>query len=123
METKNITITKYSGEEAFFDAGKLRSSLQRSGAGQELIEQVVSEVVKILYPGITTKEIYERAFALLRKRSRPAAAKYNLKKHFMTWGLLDTPLKNLCQHYTRRRGSQHKQVNWYRAIAYSTRWM
>ena len=39
-----------------------------------------------LYPGITTKEIYRRAFSMLRKASAHLAAEYKLKKAFQELG-------------------------------------
>src|SRR5690625_5754516 len=78
--TGSINVTKYSGETAPFDVEKLRQSLQRSGAKENVIDAVVKKVLQSLYEGISTQEIYKRAFALLRKKERPAAARYNLKR-------------------------------------------
>lgn len=83
---KDIVVIKMSGEKDLFDASKLRHSLKRSGAKDKDIEQVVHEVEDILYDGITTKEIYKKAFALMRKKHRPSAARYKLKKAIMELG-------------------------------------
>lgn len=84
--TKNIWIIKNSGNQAQFSKAKLRRSLIKSGASNKDIQYIISEIEKILYPGISTKEIYKKAFALLRKTSRPTAAKYKLKKALMELG-------------------------------------
>ena len=88
-----ITVTKYSGEKAPFDMEKLRQSLQRSGAKEKVIDAVVEQVLPILYEGISTKEIYKKAFALLRKKERPAAARYNLKKALLQLGPTGFPFE------------------------------
>src|SRR5690625_6236906 len=84
--TGSINVTKYSGETAPFDVEKLRQSLQRSGAKENVIDAVVKKALQSLYEGISTQEIYKRAFALLRKKERPAAARYNLKKALFQLG-------------------------------------
>ena len=83
---KGVWITKNSGEKAEFSREKLRRSLEKSGAGSKDIQRIVSEIEKLLYPGMSTKEIYKKAFSLLRKTSRPYAAKYKLKKALMELG-------------------------------------
>lgn len=86
MGHKKISITKASGEQATFDSNRLKRSLQRSGANEEVIQKVINEVSSHLYEGISTKEIYRMAFGLLRKSSRPSAARYKLKKAIMELG-------------------------------------
>ncbi|MCB0397631.1 MAG: restriction endonuclease [Flavobacteriales bacterium] len=73
-------MVKMTGEKAVFDPAKLRRSLERSGADNSAIQQIIREVEASLYDGITTREIYKKAFSLLRKISRPTAARYKLKK-------------------------------------------
>jgi hypothetical protein len=90
---EQITITKYSGESAPFDGEKLRLSLKRSGAADKVIDQVVTQVEGILYEGISTKEIYKKAFSLLRKKARPSAARYNLKKALFEFGPTGFPFE------------------------------
>ena len=85
-KTEKIQVTKKSGDLAPFSREKLRLSLIKSGASKKNIQHIISEIEKILYQGISTKEIYKKAFALLRKSSRPMAAKYKLKKAIMELG-------------------------------------
>lgn len=81
-----IHVTKNSGVLAPFSVAKLRHSLERSGAKKGEVNYIICEVKKMLYPGISTKKIYKKAFSLLRKASRPAAAKYKLKKAIFELG-------------------------------------
>ncbi len=86
MRNKSIIITKASGENVSFSNEKLRKSLHRSGANAETIDEIISEVENQLFEGITTKKIYQIAFGLLKKSSKPFAAKYKLKHAIMELG-------------------------------------
>ncbi|MEP2669129.1 MAG: ATP cone domain-containing protein [Cyclobacteriaceae bacterium] len=90
---KKLTVTKMSGEKAAFDPSKLRNSLERSGASQTAINEIVNKINTILYDGISTKEIYKKAFRMLRKTSRPTAARYKLKKAIMELGPTGYPFE------------------------------
>lgn len=81
-----IVITKASGERVPFSTEKLKKSLQRSGANAETINTIITEVQENLYEGIATKKIYQLAFGLLKKKSKPLAAKYKLKRAIMELG-------------------------------------
>ncbi|MDP3352726.1 MAG: restriction endonuclease [Flavobacteriaceae bacterium] len=83
---KNTVIIKESGDKAIFNSDKLRASLQKSGATELSIQIIINEIESILFDGITTKEIYKRAFAILRKHSRPTASRYKLKKGILELG-------------------------------------
>src|SRR5690606_9911404 len=77
---QNFEIIKYSGERAQFSVEKLKKSLLKSGAGDALVAEIVNNVRDELYHGISTREIYNRAYALLKKEKRIFASKYKLKK-------------------------------------------
>ena len=95
MENINeaIEIVKYSGERAKFSIDKLKNSLRKSGAGEELVEQIANSVRDELYQGISTKEIYNRAFALLKKKKTVFASKYKLKKAIYELGPTGFPFE------------------------------
>ncbi len=93
MANKSIIVTKVSGKQDVFDVAKLRNSLERSGANDKVIQQIVDEISAILYNGITTKEIYNKAFSLLRKTSKSTAARYKLKKAIMELGPTGYPFE------------------------------
>jgi hypothetical protein len=81
-----ILIQKASGELVPFSAEKLAASLTRVGASEDLIELVVKDIVSWLTEGVHTRKIYARAFSLLRKYKRSAAARYSLKNAIMELG-------------------------------------
>ena len=92
MSTK--LIKKASGQMEPFLVEKLESSLQRSGADPDTIRAVVSEVNSWLNDGVSTRKIYAKAFASLRRIQRSAAARYSLKKAIMELGPSGYPFEH-----------------------------
>jgi hypothetical protein len=84
--TRLVSVTKASGATQPFSADKLRRSLGRVTHDDQLVPLVVHEITRSLYENITTREIYKAAFALLRKYSRTAAGRYQLKMAIMQMG-------------------------------------
>ena len=91
--TKTQHVVKSSGEKVKFSIEKLRGSLRHSGADDILINQIVDTVRDELYQGISTKEIYNRAFALLKKKKSIFASKYKLKKAIYELGPTGFPFE------------------------------
>jgi Holliday junction resolvase len=85
-QTKQIRIVKASGETELFAESKLRASLKRAGASEESINAVVHDVTGRLHEGMTTKDIYSRAFSHLRRKERPTAGRYHLRMALMELG-------------------------------------
>jgi hypothetical protein len=81
-----IQVIKASGEKALFSVQKLHKSLKRSGASESVIEEVVRDIQDHLHDGMTTKKIYQLAFRILKKKHKPSASKYKLKKAIMELG-------------------------------------
>jgi Holliday junction resolvase-like predicted endonuclease len=92
-EPVNIGILKSSGERTNFSLDKLRNSLKHSGADHDIVEKIVSKVKDELYEGISTKEIYNRAYALLKKNKSVFASKYKLKKALYELGPTGFPFE------------------------------
>ncbi|CAI2768226.1 restriction endonuclease [Flavobacterium collinsii] len=74
-----MKITKHSGHKVPFDKEKLKLSLKKSGAAPDLIQESLGEIEKQIYDGITTKEIYKMAFAILKKAANGHAGRYNIR--------------------------------------------
>lgn len=104
----NITIIKASGEKAHFQVEKLIRSLQRSGAKKTVIEQIVKEIEKVIYDGMTTKKIYQIAFKMLKSKSRVSASKYKLKKAIMELGPSGFPFEKLIGKIMKHEGFDTK---------------
>ncbi|WP_033959108.1 ATP cone domain-containing protein [Psychroserpens jangbogonensis] len=93
MKNTDLEITKSSGEKVKFSLDKLRTSLKRTGAEKVTIDQIIDNVRDELYQGISTKEIYNRAFALLKKKKSYLASKYKLKKAIYELGPTGFPFE------------------------------
>ena len=93
MEKDTIEIIKSSGEKAKFSLKKLKTSLNRTGADDKTVTQIIDRVKDELYQGISTKEIYNRAFALLKKQKSYLASKYKLKKAIYELGPTGFPFE------------------------------
>ena len=74
-----MKVIKHSGHVVPFDIEKLKLSLQKSGADADLIRECLVQIQNQMYEGITTKQIYKLAFAILKKASNGHAARYNLR--------------------------------------------
>jgi transcriptional regulator NrdR family protein len=62
-----MKIVKHSGNIVEFKREKLRDLSLKSGASRSIVEDVISQIEKQLYEGISTKKIYKLAFGLLKK--------------------------------------------------------
>ncbi len=92
--SKQPIIRKASGETEPFSQKKLEQSLRRTGAGEETITEVAEDIKNWLSYGESTKNIYGRAFRLLRKKRNSLAARYKLKKAIMELGPTGYPFEH-----------------------------
>jgi ATP cone domain/Restriction endonuclease len=74
-----MKIIKHSGDIVDFNRSKLKLSLMKSGANENIVDNVIANIEKEIYDGISTKRIYKLAFSLLKKASNSHAARYNLR--------------------------------------------
>lgn len=97
MEKENIPILKMNGNRDIFNANKLRLSLKNSGATEDMINHVISEVSAALYENISTQEIHKIAFSRLRQYKRSIAARYKLKKALLELGPSGFPFEKIVE--------------------------
>lgn len=81
-----LTITKSDGTKQLFEEEKLINSLNRVGASPETIDEIVEAVEREMKDGMTTQEIYARAFELLKKHSTHTAIKYSIRRALFELG-------------------------------------
>jgi len=93
MDLEGLEVEKYSGEKVKFSISKLRLSLIKSGANKEMVDTIVQKVSDEVYDGISTKEIYNRAFTLLKGKNRYLASKYKLKRAIYELGPTGFPFE------------------------------
>ncbi len=73
-------VKRQTGESTNFDIEKLRTSLQKSGASEIEIGEVLELMEPHLHDNITSKTIYKLAFKYLKRISGTFAARYSLKR-------------------------------------------
>jgi len=100
----DINVVKASGEHVVFDQNKLVQSLDRAGAGQELIAEVLSDLTDYLYDGISTKKIYDRAYKRLNQLSSHNAGRYKLKEAIFELGPSGYPFENFVGELLKSQG-------------------
>ncbi|MDX1365437.1 MAG: restriction endonuclease [Arenibacter latericius] len=104
MENNPIYIKKFNGEIEEFKVEKLKNSLRRSKASEEEIENIVAHITPTLYDGMPSKEIYKKAFSLLKKHNRISASKYSLKRAILDLGPTGFPFERLIGALLRQKG-------------------
>ncbi|OHB14436.1 MAG: hypothetical protein A2431_03605 [Candidatus Zambryskibacteria bacterium RIFOXYC1_FULL_39_10] len=101
-----IYVIKATGEREEFDSQKLKASLRRAGAGQEITDQITAKIESELVDGMSTKEIYINAFRMLggEEGGKKAAAKYSLRKAVMELGPTGFPFEQFVAEIFRAKG-------------------
>lgn len=92
---KQILIKKASGEEELFSTQKLTQSLLNAGAKMETVTKIVTDIENFIYPDISTKKIYARAFALLHHEETASSMRYRLKQAIFDLGPTGYPFEAL----------------------------
>jgi hypothetical protein len=107
MDTKDremIPIVKASGEKEYFDASKLRRSLENSGAGEDIVDKIVSNIRQWIVAGVSTREIYSRAFSLLHAHNVTGALRYRLKQALLEFGNTGYPFEHFVGEIYKKKG-------------------
>lgn len=99
-------VIKANGEKQLFDYKKLENSLKKIGTSDELIAQIVSEIsldakTKTV---VTTQYIYRQAFSILRKKQKPIAVRYSLKKAVANLGPTGFPFEKFVAEIFKSQG-------------------
>lgn len=100
------TIVKSDGTSEIFDPERLVSSLERSGASEFTAKHIAETITETVAPGTSSKEIYTRAFSLLRREARPVAARYALRRALLELGPSGHPFEDFISHLYRAEGWQ-----------------
>ena len=90
---KQILIRKASGDDEYFNVKKLERSLHNAGAEELIIWKIVEDIQNWIYSGVTTKQIYSRAFKILRRDRTHAAMRYKLKEAIIALGPTGYPFE------------------------------
>ena len=100
------SIIKADGNREIFDPTRLVASLERAGAGANTAEEITERITRSIAPDSTSKEVYTRAFALLRRTARPVAARYALRRALLELGPSGHPFEDFVSQLYRKEGWQ-----------------
>jgi hypothetical protein len=103
MDTQ-IMIIKASGEKEEFDPVRLRNSLINAGAAGITADSVIKDINQWIKPGVTTRKIYSRAFALLKNYNSRSALFYRLKEAIFQLGPTGYPFEKFIGCIFERQG-------------------
>ena len=92
--TSGPPIVKADGTIEAFSAERLRTSLLRAGALPSSADEITDRVSRSVVPNASSKEIYRRAFTLLRQDARPVAARYALRRALLEFGPSGHPFED-----------------------------
>jgi hypothetical protein len=83
---QQLQIVKSSGETQPFSVKKLKRSFERCGLKTRDCDSVIQKLKPQLKQGMTTKNLYSKAYRLLHKTSPMAAVLYSLKRALFELG-------------------------------------
>ncbi len=99
-----MLVTKADGTIENFDADKLRRSLERAGTPDKEIEHIVAEIESVAHDGITTQDIYKKAFALLKATQESVVARYALRRALFDLGPTGFPFETFLSRLFQSQG-------------------
>ncbi|VAW32633.1 hypothetical protein MNBD_CPR01-291 [hydrothermal vent metagenome] len=97
-------IVKADGTKEKFDPEHLHQSLVRAGAGEYTARHIADTITKTVHHGMHTHEVYNRAFRLLRKETRPVAARYALRRALQELGPSGHPFEDFVARIFEKEG-------------------
>lgn len=101
---KQVYIKKSNDEIELFSFEKLKQSLQSIGASKEVVETIVNRIQPNIYDGISSNEIYKKAFALIKMQNRMSASRYSLKRALFELGPTGYPFERLVGALLKEKG-------------------
>ncbi len=104
LSHKPILIRKASGDLEPFALDKLKRSLQNAGAEESSILLIIADIEAWIYPGVTTKQIYSRAFKILRREKAHTAMRYRLKEAIISLGPTGYPFEQFIGQLFEKQG-------------------
>jgi hypothetical protein len=104
LKNKLILVRKASGDDEPFNIEKLQNSLRNAGAEHSSISKIVSDIQLWIYSGVTTKQIYSRAFKILRSEKAHSAMRYRLKEAIFALGPTGYPFEQFIGQLFEKQG-------------------
>ena len=108
MDKKQITIKKSSGDLEPFSSRKLKDSLRNCEVSNNEIDSIISQVTPELYDGISSEEVHNKVFPILKKYHKISASTYSLKRGIFELGPTGFPFERLIAALLVEKGYQTK---------------
>ncbi len=89
-----VDIVKTDGSIERFTPEKLLRSLRRAGATDSTAERIKETIVATLSKSEESQQIYRRAFLMLKREGRAAAARYSLRRALFEFGPSGHPFED-----------------------------
>ncbi|QHI36922.1 hypothetical protein IMCC3317_22920 [Kordia antarctica] len=105
---KQVYIKKSNDEMELFSFEKLKQSLLSTGACKEVVETIVKRIQPDIFDGISSNEIYKKAFSLLKKHNKVSASRYSLKRALFDLGPTGYPFEKLVGALLKEKGYKTK---------------
>lgn len=97
-------VIKTDGTIEAWDSAKLLRSLIRAGATQTTAERIQHTIEASIAPKEQSSQIYRRAFAMLRRDGRAAAARYSLRRALFEFGPSGHPFEDFVSELFKSEG-------------------
>ncbi len=97
-------IVKADGTVETFDGDKLELSLRRSGAASSTAARIRHTIESSIGGVAPSKEIYRRAFMMLRQETRTAASRYYLRRALLELGPSGHPFEDFMAQMFQKEG-------------------
>jgi len=101
---EQMVILKANGRREEFNPEKLRTSLLHSGASKKAAQEVLSHILPEIHKDMTTSEIYEHAYSILKEISRTVARSYSLRRAVMNLGPSGFPFEDFIAEILKAKG-------------------
>jgi len=108
MSQNPIIVAKNTKETEVYSEEKLKASLHSCGATNYQIDIVINQISPHIYNGISTNEIYKKAFSILKKFDRAFASRYSLKRALFELGPTGYPFERLISALLKEKGFKTK---------------
>jgi len=81
-----VNIVKRNGDVVPFDPLRVKKSILRAGASEEIVSEVMARVIPRVQEGMMTREIYKIAHEELKKADTCFACRFNLRPAILKFG-------------------------------------
>lgn len=93
MVKQGYKIKKASGKKVAYSLKRVERSLRKAGTEETLITEILQSLPPILTDDTTTRDIYNMAFKMLKRKNKLVASRYSLKQSIFALGPTGFPFE------------------------------